>query len=135
MARFSDAQLIQILIKAGRRINRRLCLFGTDDEITVDNSGNITSPANDGALEDLVLLQAECMITQREFIDFLDPDSIAAGVLVTDGEQTIDTRAAGSARGNVFNSSISPCAELNAEIVQEKMSRSGNGFGSGKLIW
>ncbi len=133
MARFSDIQLIQILQKAGRRINRRLCLFDTADEITVDSGGNITSPANDGALEDFVLMQAECMIAQRgaqeALIDGTD------GVHIVDGEQTMDTRASAIARGTFFNSAHSPCGELEAQLKIEKLNRLMSGAGGGKAIW
>lgn len=61
MARFSDAQLVIVMQKAARRLNRRLRLFSTANEISVDSFGNMT-PSNNGALEDLLLLQAECLI-------------------------------------------------------------------------
>lgn len=131
MAKYSDVQLIQILQKAGRRINRLLCLTGTSEEIIVDGSGEITSPEGESDLEDLVLLQAECMMVQREFINFVS-DTTAAGVLVKDGEQTIDTRAAGTARSGAFSSSTSPCEDLKQQIKVEKMNRVG---GCGKLVW
>ena len=132
MATFSDTQLIQIVIKAARRVNRKLCLTGTVDEIIVSAAtGEITAPDN-ADLEDIVLLQAECMITQRHFVDFLDPSSAAAGVLVKDGEQAIDTRAAGSSRAGVFSSSISPCEELKTAIKIQKMNQTGD---EGKMVW
>jgi hypothetical protein len=133
MAEFTDVQLVAILQKAARRINRRLCLFDTTDEITVDSLGCVT-PA-DGVLEDLVLMQAECLITQRHYVDFLSSSSSAAGVFIKDGEQTADTRSAGIARSSAFDSKISPCAELERQIGIEKMNRGGAGSGSGKLIW
>lgn len=128
MATYSDPQLVQILIKAGRRINRRLCLFGTADEITVDSTGEISSPTGDGALEDLVLLQAECLLASREYS--LDLTSGSVGVRVVDGEQTVDTTQRAAARGTFFDSPYGPCAELEKAIILEKLGRS-----DGNAIW
>lgn len=135
MPAFSTPLLIEIVIKAARRVNRKLCLFGTSDEIVIDPStGEITAPASelpDGQeLYDLVLLQAECLITAREYQTELR--NADGGVLVRDGEQSVDTRAAGVARGTFYNSPHSPCAELAEWIKIEKMRRAG---GEGKLVW
>lgn len=133
MPRLSDTQLIIILKKAARRINRLLCLFDTADEITVANDGCVT-PA-DGALEDLVLLQAECMVAQRSYMEFISGDSSSAGVLVKDGEQSIDTRDAGSSIASAFSSSLNPCEELKAQLAAEQMKRCGGADGPGKCVW
>ena len=130
MATFSDAQLIQIVVKAGRRINRRLCLTGTSNEITIDaTTGEVTAPDNND-LDDLVLMQAECMIAGREFSEELSNGT--TGVLVKDGEQILDTRASAIARGTFYNSPHSPCEELKEAIAMRKMLMSGN---SGKLVY
>ena len=121
MPRFSDQQLIQIIQKAARRINRRLNLFGTDCEISVDSSGSI-SPSN-GEMEDLVLLQAECMLSGRDFV--YDLNSGAAGIAAVDGEQRIDTRGVADARSSFFNSKYGPCAELEQAIKLELLKRGG----------
>lgn len=128
MPRYTDEQLIQILQKAARRVNSRLELFGTSDEITVDSTGGITP--DDGNLSDIVLLQAECMLASRDFS--ADLNNGALGVSVTDGEQSLNTTQAASARGTFFNSPHSPCAELEQRMKEEKFNRSAN---SGKLIW
>lgn len=130
MAEFSDVVLVGILQKAARRINRKLCLTGTTLAITIDGTGVMTTPDPDDNqdLYDMVLLQAECMITGREYqTDLRDAD----GMLVKDGEQTVDGRSAGVARGTFYNSPHSPCAELAAWIVIEKL----NGTNGGKLVW
>ena len=128
MATFSDAQLIQIVIKAARRINRKLCLTDTTDEIIVSSStGEITSPDNND-LDDLVLMQAECMIASRQFSETLLNGT--AGLRVVDGEQTLDTRGSAIARGTFFDSEHSPCAELREAIINEKLKRT-----SGFDIW
>lgn len=135
MAVFSDQVLIDILIKAARRINRKLCLSNTADEVVIDANGDMTSPDPDTNqdLYDMVLLQAECMISTREFqTDLRDS---AGGVLVKDGEQVTDTRAAGVARGTFYDSEYSPCGELASWISTEKMNRSGGGGGPGRMVW
>lgn len=132
MPTFSDQLLVDIVKKAARRVNRKLCLFGTSDEIIIDNTGEMTSPdpAKNGDLYDLVLLQAECLITQREFQTELRDAN--GGVMIRDGEQVVDRRAAGVARGTFYDSSNSPCAEIMRELKIEKFNRAG---GSGKCIW
>lgn len=127
--RFSDAQLITILGKAARRINRAIYLIGTTEEISVDASGEIT-PANLD-LQDLVLLQAECMVVSRDVQSDLSAAG-GGGILFEDGEQTIDTRQRASARTTFMNSPYNPCAELKEAILIEKMNRSGD---DGILVW
>lgn len=130
MARFSDAQLIQVLQKSARRINRELCLIGTTDELSVDASGTI-SP-DDQALYDMVLLQAECMIMQIDMNnDFTSAaDGAGGGYYVRDGEQALDTRgevaSRAQARTNYLNSGYNPCAELQRAMLSEKLIRCGN---------
>lgn len=123
MPRFSDQQLIQILQKAGRRINRRLCLENTSDEIVVDSSGCITPDSQ--RLHDLVLMQAECMLAGRDYV--FDLNSGGAGLFAKDGEQIIDTRAIGAVRAGYFNSKHGPCAELEEAIKLELLKRGGGG--------
>lgn len=128
MATFSDTQLIQIVIKAARRINRKLNLTGTANEVVVNSTnGEVTSPDNDD-LDDLVLLQAECLIASRQFSEELLDGT--AGLVVKDGEQTLDTKGATVARGTFFNSPHSPCAELVEAIKLYKMDNT-----TGRLIW
>jgi len=125
-ARFTDATLISILQKAGRRINRRLHLTGTSDQLSVSASGVVT-PDNDD-LEDMVLLQAECMIASREFQQELTDGT--AGLLAVDGEQKLDTRGQTIGRGTFFDSTYSPCAELTEAVKLYCMANT-----SGRLIY
>ena len=121
MARFSNIQLIQIVTKAARRVNRELCLFGTADEIVINSStGEIISP-DDGTFEDLVLMQSECLLAQRDYN--LDLSTGQIGINVKDGEQSLDNRQKGVSRGTFFNSEFSPCALYSEEIVSEKLKR------------
>ncbi len=128
MARFSDAQLVQIVVKSARRINRRLCLTGTVNEISVDASGCILPANND--FEDLVLLQAECIIINIDLNNDFNSsaDGTGGGYMVRDGEQRFDSRGEASSRASsrtdYLNSPHSPCSELEKEIVKEKLKRS-----------
>jgi hypothetical protein len=134
MPTFSDQLLVDILKKAARRINRKLNLTGTALEITIDDSGLMATPdpADNQDLYDMVLLQAECLITQREYqTELRDADG---GVMIRDGEQTVDTRGTGVARGTFFNSDYSPCAELKEAVLEMKLNGPG-GLGTGKLVW
>ena len=74
MAIYSDAQFILILQKAARRINRVLCLTGTDEELSISSTtGEITAPLPvDPDMEDLVLMQAECLLSKREYSEDLN---------------------------------------------------------------
>lgn len=128
MAIFSDAQLIQIVIKAARRVNRELCLFGTNDEVIINASNGEITSEDDGTLEDLVLMQAECLLSQRDFSSDLSGGFV--GLKVTDGEQSLDNTKKGDARGVFFNSEFSPCALYKEQIVLEKLKRS-----AGYDIW
>lgn len=121
MARFSDEQLIQILQKAARRVNRRLSLTDTVDAVVVDASGNITSPNNED-LVDIVLLQSECMILNID----TNNDINNGGVLVVDGEQTLDTRIKSSSRVAYMGNDFNPCAELEKAINVELLKGTGD---------
>ena len=128
-SRFSDAQVVVILKKAARRINRKLWLTGTSEEIVVDTSTGEITPNNED-LKDLVLMQAECMIAQREASEELNEGN--AGVLVKDGEQRVDTRGVGLARGTFFDSPHGVCSELKSCLIEAQLERNGN---NGKMIW
>lgn len=126
--RYSDSTLQIILEKAARRINRRLSLFGTDDEISIQTSG-VVSPS-DGTLEDLVLLQAECLLITSDFVSDLNSGTV--GIAATDGEQSIDTRVRGQSRQAFYDSKHSPCSELEQQLRLEELRRSHQ---NSKLIW
>jgi hypothetical protein len=126
MLRFSDAQLIQILQKSSRRINRVLSLTGTADEVAIDSSGVMTP--SDGDITDLVLLQAECLIVQVD----VNNDIGNGGVYAMDGEQSLDTRAKSSSRIAYLGSSHNPCAELSKALTLEQLRRTGE---DGRMVW
>jgi len=121
----SDAQLIAILLKAARRLNRTLAL---SDPIVIDATGAITSSDTGEKMHDLVLLQAECLIAKRDFNEELN--SGGAGLFVKDGEQTLDNRASSAVRQSYFDSKHGPCEELKSAILEFKLENT-----DGKLIW
>jgi len=137
MPLFSDPLLIQIVIKAARRVNRKLGLTNGPCEISIDpTTGDLLTPdpASNEDLYDIVLMQAECLIASREYQQELRDAS--GGVVIRDGEQTVDTKSAGVARGTFYNSPYGPCAEL--AICLRDMKLNGvcnNKGGPGKLVW
>lgn len=126
MPRFSDLQLVGVLQKAARRLNRRLSLFGTIKEISIDNSGNMTP--SDGELEDLLLLQAECLIANID----ANTDVSSGGIYVVDGEQTFDNRGKALARLQYLNTTANPCNELKEAIDDYLLDHGTDGF---KMVW
>ncbi len=120
--RFTDAQLVLMIEKAAKRVNRELCLTGTTNQISVDASGCMTTPPNEPDLEDLLLLATECLLSQRDFS--LDLNSSQIGLRVVDGEQALDNRGKGAARQSFFDSPYGPCAEYRKQLEIEKYKRS-----------
>lgn len=133
MPRMTDQQYILFMQKAARIVNMDLCISNTDDRIVVDSSGCVT-PVDD-TLNALLLLQTECLISQRDFN--LDLNSGTLGVRVVDGEQQVDTRNRAGARSDFFNSEYSACAQYEKKLALAKLCRLDNseGAGGGKLIW
>lgn len=124
--RYTDAQLIDFTEKAAKRINRKMYLTGTSDEIAVSASGEVT-PATD-TFRDIMILQVECMLIQRSAEG--DLTSGRAGVVVTDGEQSIDTTNIASLRLEYLSGKHNPCSELEKAIRDELLNRN-----TGKLVW
>jgi hypothetical protein len=125
--RLTDAQYIGLFQKAARRLNREMSLVGSD-AIVVNDSGVITSSDPDARIHDLLLLQAECLLASRDFTN--DLNSGAAGISVSDGEQSLDNRGSATARQALFDSQNSPCAQLKEALTNYKLERV-----DGKLIW
>lgn len=122
---FTDDQISDTLNKAARRVNRVLSLV--DDEAVVLSSGVFTQPTETDELRDIVLLQAECMLMNRSATS--DIITGAAGVIVRDGEQQIDTDRS-TAVTELFTNQFNPCAELERAYAVAMLNRS-----AGKMIW
>lgn len=85
---FTQSQLETFIIKALNKINRSLCLAGTDQELHLDETtGTITPPINSAGL-DLILMSVECLIVRRD-----RRVAISKGIRVRDGDSEIDTTA------------------------------------------
>lgn len=126
--RLSDSQYIALFQKSARRLNRELSLAGSD-AITVDASGDLTSPTDsEGRMYDLLLLQAECLLLKRDISYELN--SGVGSLTVRDGEQSLDNTAGATLRQNLLDGGHSPCEELKQALINEKMLRM-----DGKLIW
>lgn len=126
--RYSNAQLVVFVQKAADIVSSDLCLTGANC-ITVDASGCVTNPVNDKEINMLVLMQAECLISQSDFNRDLEEDSI--GILIRDGEQLVNNRDKAGARAALFDSSHGSCAQYDKRIQQIKLNRNL----SGKLVW
>lgn len=113
-ARFTDAQIIQIAQKAARRLNRRLNLRGTSNEISISNAGEMSPDNTD--LYDLVLLQVECMILNREISDEFSSGGVGGGISIRDGEQSFDSKRSGNDRVDYLDNKHGPCQELEDAI-------------------
>jgi hypothetical protein len=124
---YSDAQIIALLQKAARRLNREFSLTGAD-AIAVDGAGALTTSDPNERLHDLLLLQTECLMAKRDFNSELN--SGGAGLFVKDGEQVIDNRDSATSRQSFFNGPNSPCEELKRAITAYKLENT-----DGKLIW
>lgn len=123
---FTDDQISDTLNKAARRVNRVLAL--TDGDAIVLSSGVFTQPTETDELRDIVLLQAECMLMNRAATS--DIITGAAGVVVRDGEQQIDTTDRSAAVTDLFTNKYNPCAELEQAYAVAMLNRS-----TGKMIW
>lgn len=124
---FTDDQISGILDKAARRVNRVMSL--TDEEAVILSSGEFTQPTETDELRDLVLLQAECMLVNRQAAsDVMIGGS--AGIIVKDGEQSIDTTDQASAITDYFDSKFNPCAELEQAYQIAMLNRN-----IGKMVW
>ena len=125
---FSNQHLVLLIENAADIVSSDLCLTGTDC-ITIDGSGCVTNPVDDKEIGALVLMQTECLIAQRDYN--LDLAAGAIGVVIKDGEQTVDTGGRATAREGFFNSPHSPCGQYDKRIKQVKINRNLGG----KLVW
>lgn len=123
---FTDDQISGILNKAARRVNRVLSL--TDGDAITLASGVFTQPTETDELRDIVLLQAECLLMNRSAT--ADVIGGSAGIVVRDGEQSIDTTDRATAVTDLFKNQYNPCAELTLAYNIALLNRS-----NGKLIW
>lgn len=123
---FTDDQISDTLNKAARRVNRVLSLTGSDAILL--SSGVFIQPTETDELRDLLLLQAECMLMNRAATS--DLITGAAGVVVRDGEQQIDTTDRSAAVVDLFENQFNPCAELEKAYAIAMLNRS-----AGKMIW
>lgn len=126
-SRYSNSVLYTIIEKSARKINRELNLV-QNEKITVQ-SGVITNPTTDDDIYDLVLMQAECLLIQKDANTGVGSGG-GDGVVVRDGEQTIDMKGRSDARNNYLAGDFNPCKELRHALRDEKLRRS-----QGKLVW
>lgn len=125
----TDAQYVAFLVKASRRLNRALCLTNTVLEIVVNPvTGDMTTPINEPDIEDILVLQAECLIIQRQVSEELQDGDI--GIAIKDGEQSYDDSALVSLRTKHLDSDGNACKDLVDAIKFYKLNNQ-NSF----LVW
>lgn len=107
---FTTGEFARFIDKAVKRINRRLCFTGTAAELTFNTLTGQISPVPDSTICDFILMQAECMISKRNF-----NVGIRKGIRVKDGETEIDTTAGFGGFSDMIKSF---CGELD-EAVKE----------------
>ena len=105
---FTDSELTTFVIKAINRLNRRLELTGTDDELTFDTGTGTIVPTPNSTTQDFIVMQTECLLMKRD-----RRVAIGKGIRVKDGETEIDTTASFGGWDNAVNDI---CGELDDAI-------------------
>ncbi len=85
---FTDSEYNDFVNKAVKRVNRRLCLTGTSNQMIFDTGTGIITPAPNDTLLDIIVLQIECFVVTRD-----RKTAVGKGIRVKDGETEIDTTA------------------------------------------
>lgn len=85
---FTDAEYNDFVNKAVKRVNRKLCLTSTSDQMVFDTGTGIITPTPNDTLLDIIVLQIECFVVTRD-----RKTAVGKGIRVKDGETEIDTTA------------------------------------------
>ena len=116
---YTQAEYEMFVEKALNRINRRLRLIGTDNEMSFNTNTGLIDPDPDAAVYDLILMQIECMIVKRG-----RRIAIGKGIRVKDGETEIDTTAGFRGYNDLVNDI---CGELDDAIEDYLANGAGDG--------
>jgi len=129
----TDAELNVIVQKSVDRINFKLQLQGTSEELTFDTNTGQICPAPNGTIRAFVVMQSECLIVKRRM-----GDAVSKGIRVRDGESEIDTTAGFKGHKDIIST---VCGQLDACIAQYLKDKALGVFGEtgaaqhGDLIW
>lgn len=129
---FTDTQFQQFTQKAINRINRRLCLTGTDDELSFDEGTGTITPTPNATIFDFIIMQIECFIVRN-----LRKVAVGKGIRVRDGETEIDTTAGFGGHKDQVNDI---CGELEKAVEDYKQQADEEAFSSvvsnySEIIW
>lgn len=125
--KFTDAELKIFLQKSINRLNRKLRLTGTAGELSIDQTTDAILPTPNSTLQDLIVLQMECIMAQQRY-----SDSLAGGIRVKDGDSEIDKTSGLKANKDVVDRI---CDELDAAILDYLTNDPSQGAGEfGELV-
>jgi len=85
---FTEEQLEIFIVKSLDRLNLKLQLQGTTDELSFNDSLGVIQPTPSSPMRALIVMQAECLIVKRR-----QSSAISKGIKVRDGDSAIDTTA------------------------------------------
>lgn len=126
-SKFTAAQLETFLDKALNRLNRKLRLTGTAAELSISQTTGAVTPAPDASIQDLIVLQMECLMAQQRY-----SDSLAGGIRVKDGDSEIDKTSGLRANQDIVKRI---CDELDAAILDYLANDPSQGAGEfGELV-
>ena len=123
---FTTSEINIFITKAVNRINRRLLLTGTSAQMSYNSTIGTISPALNSSLQDLIVLQTECLIAQSR-----NSNAVSKGIRVKDGDSEIDTTAGFAGHKDVISRL---CDELDEAIKQYLYNTTGAAQ-NGKMVW
>ncbi len=125
--KFTDNELEIFTEKALNRLNRRLNFTGTVSELSISQTTGAITPAPNSSIQDLIVLQMECLMAQQRY-----SDSLGGSIRVKDGDSEIDKTAGLGANKDIVKSI---CSELDRAIVDYLANDNTQGAGEhGALI-
>lgn len=122
-------QVRALVKKAILRINRKLTVAGISSTITLDaDECKATISADADVVKDLVVLQTECIIATRNYME-----SVSKGIRIRSGTDEVDTTAGFGGQNAVVKA---VCGELQtaiADFVETQINSNVEDYAS--LIW
>jgi len=107
---FTESMINTFIIKAIRRINRRLGFTGTSNEISIDFERKLITPTPNDTILDLIIMQTECLIMKNK-----SGKAGSSGIRLKDGDSEVDLGAGAKVTIDLTNSI---CKELNDAIIE-----------------
>jgi hypothetical protein len=123
---FTETQIEIFIVKSLNRLNRRLLLTGTTLELIFNDSTGTITPTPNADIQDLIVLQAECLITGSR-----QASAVSKGIRVRDGDSEIDTTAGFGGHNDV---SRNLCGDLDKAIEDYLWNKKGAAQ-NGQIVW